>query len=197
MARSRFNNITSDAINDGGTVLISLVQGEQIELPVIVDFIEDPTLYNYEAALVEADNQAEQTTPPVKIKGSPTKSTLTVRIPSWKGVWSASTAYTTGNLVSVNGSIYERIGYAANVVDSESPSTPDSTKWMLSHRGKLFIQLTSDLSSTYLPPSVGSPSYGFLELRVTEKAGAFPRTYKPIRGVVEFLFSPTHITPDI
>jgi len=34
-------------------------------------------------------------------------------------------------------------------------------------------------------------------LRVTESFGVYPRTWKPVRGMVELLFSPTHEVPDV
>jgi len=41
-------------------------------------------------------------------------------------------------------------------------------------------------------PSVGKPVYGFLELRVTERSNSvYPRSWKPVRGMVQIIFSPT------
>lgn len=195
MARSRFNNITSDLVNDGGTVLVSLVQGEQLELPVVVDFIIDPTQYSYEAVAVEADNVEGQTSPPTSYKKDGSKVTLNVRIPAYKGVWSETAPYSLGDLVSYGNSVYEFTAYLVFNVDATPPSS--SSLWEISSRGKLFIQIPKTVSDSYQEALVGSPVYGFLELRVTEKVGDFPKTFKPIRGVLEFLFSPTHVTPDI
>ena len=177
MARSRLNDITSDAINDGGTVLISLVQGEQIELPINVDFIEDPSLYIYEAALVEADNVADQTSPPDKIKTNGLMSSMVVRIPTFSGAWSGSTSYSSGTHVSHEGAVYERVSAITNT--SEPGKSAD---WALSSRGRLYVQIPAAISQNYLVPTISSSVYGFFELRVTERVGTFPKTFKLFMG---------------
>jgi hypothetical protein len=43
-------------------------------------------------------------------------------------------------------------------------------------------------------PTANTPVYGFFELRVTEPSGGvYTRTWKPVRGMVEILFSPTDL----
>lgn len=50
----------------------------------------------------------------------------------------------------------------------------------------------------YVRPSIGSPVYGFFELRVSERNNpfGFRRTWKPVRGMVSFYFSPTSLISD-
>jgi len=59
-------------------------------------------------------------------------------------------------------------------------------------KNTIFIRFNKELISDWtVKPTPGVPVYGFFELRVTEPAGDFPKTWKPIRGLIQFGFSPT------
>jgi len=196
MSRTKINAATDDLVQDAGSVLLSLIQGEQLEFPVNLNFLEivDNT-YTFEAALVEGLNNGAGGKP-TTIAVAPDKKTLTVRIPLAAGIWDIGTVYTANQYVTENGLFYLLNGTATV---GTAPSL-DATNWdVMTKPNRVFIQLTELLSIDppyAVQPDTGSPVYAFLELRVTEPAnGILTRTWKPVRGLVEFLFSPTAINP--
>jgi hypothetical protein len=198
MARSKLTTTDTDLISDGGTVLFSFIQGEQLEYPLILEFItEDVANYTLEAVVVEAANDGSGTKP-TTIQPAGDKVALPIRLPSNLGAWNSSTAYSNQDYVLYNGTYYLRNKGIA-VVDATSPDlSPD---WDEYDEKTIFIQFPKELSVTpsyNVQPEVGLPIYGFFELRVTEPNNAFlTRTWKPIRGMVELLFSPTDLVPDV
>jgi hypothetical protein len=201
MARSRLTNTTQDLVTDGGAVLWSLVKGEQLEFPVILNFVEDASVkpnnnYTYEAVVVEANNTIGQTIRPTSAKLDGVKTTLFVRLPVYVGQWDEVEAYSKEEVVKYSGKYYKRISGIA-LVDSTTPDI--STSWQETQLNKIYIQFPASLASTWTVQAVvDSPVYGFFELRVTEPADAvFTRTFKPVRGMLEVLFSPTDVTDDV
>jgi hypothetical protein len=78
--------------------------------------------------------------------------------------------------------------------------TPDiDSKWEVTQLNKIYVQFPTTLGTGWnVKPLPDSATYGFFELRVTEPADAiFTRTFKPVRGMVELLFSPTDDTPNM
>jgi len=208
MARSRIiQPDVNDLITDAGSVLFSLVKGEQLEFPVTLNFVVDATNnYTYEAAVVEAANTSTQTgllnadtlvyDRPKSIEASGAKTSLTVRVPTNRGTWQDVQAYNREEIVLYNSIYYKLLEGAARV----NSTTPDQDSlWAVTALNKIYVQFPDTLANDYvLNPSVSSPVYGFFELRVTEPTDSiYSRTWKPIRGMVEFLFSPTDITPDV
>ncbi len=63
---------------------------------------------------------------------------------------------------------------------------------------RVYLQFPKNLAANWtVAPSVNYPVYGFFEMRVTEPVDSvFRRTWKPIRGMVEILFSPTYSIDD-
>ena len=201
MARSRLTNTTQDLVTDGGAVLWSLVKGEQLEFPVILNFVEDASVkptnnYVYEAVVVEANNLIGQTTRPTAVKISGVKTTLFVRLPVYLGQWDAAEAYNKEEVVLYSGKYYKRIGGIA-VIDATTPNTSEA--WQETQLNKIYVQFPANLASAWeVQAAVDSPVYGFFELRVTEPSDVvFTRTFKPVRGMVEVLFSPTDVTDDV
>ena len=197
MARSRINNPTDDLITDSGAVLFSFVKGEQLEFPITLTFIEDVRAgYTYEAVIVEGYNVADQEEPPTSVKPvDPVKTTLVVRVPSYIGVFDPVELYFAEDIVSYNGLYYRRLNDMVEAGDV--PGT--SIYWEETTLNKIYVQFPSTIASTWaVAPTVNVPVYGFFELRVTEPdTVAFVRTWKPVRGMVEILFSPTDIVPDV
>jgi hypothetical protein len=198
MARSRITNTTEDLLTDSGAVLWSFVKGEQLEYPITLDFIESTSTvpYSYEAVVIEALNVAGQTDRPVTNKPNGVQTVLTVRVPLYRGVWDSAQAYNTEDVVLYNGLYYRKLREATEaVVNSTIPSA--STKWTTTAPNRIYVQFPLTLGGTWaVEPQVDSPVYGFFELRVSEPSSyGFPRTWKPIRGMVELLFSPTHLVP--
>lgn len=194
MARSKLTNPTNDIVNDGGAVLWSIIKGEQLEFPVTVNFISNiATGYTFEAVVVEANNLPNQASAPTTIKTGGVQTTLTVRVPTVVGSeWSGTGAYGQADVVKYNNKYYERLA-GLPLID---PTTPDlSPLWVETTLNKLYIQFPSSLGGTWeVQPTVGFPSYGFFELRITEPTNpVYQKTWKPVRGMVEILFSPTDV----
>jgi hypothetical protein len=199
MSRSSLTETTEDINSDSGAVLLSLVIGEQLEFPVTLDFVSTLTLaYQYEAVVVEADNIAGQLTKPTSIKPGGIQTTLSVRIPTNRGNWDALQAYNTGEIVYYNNVWYEKLRESTEGVISSTPPLA-SPNWVVTEHRNVYVRFLSTLGSTWaVAPTVASEVYGFFELRVTEPSTfAFKRTWKPVRGMVELMFSPTHIVADI
>lgn len=195
MARAKLTKPANDLISDSGAVLWSFIKGEQLEFPITISFIPDAGAgYIYEAVVIEAYNIPGQSAPPTTVKAGGVQNTLVVRVPSMIGVWDAGSAYTQAEVVSYNGKYYElKRGIART-----NATTPDlDNLWTETILNKIYVQFPSTLGSTWeVPPSVGCPSYGFFELRVTEPANpVYQKTWKPVRGMVEVLFSPTDTVP--
>lgn len=200
MARSRLTNTTQDLIADGGAVLWSFVKGEQLEFPVTLNFVEDASVksnnnYIYEAVVVEADNVSAQTDRPTTIKANGIQTRLFVRLPVYLGQWQASAAYNKEEVVLYSGKYY-KLSRGSGRINSAVPTS--DTYWVETSLNTIYLQFPSTLASTWtVQPLVDSPVYGFFELRVTEPVDQiFTRTFKPVRGMVEILFSPTDVTPD-
>lgn len=200
MARSRLTNTTQDLIADGGSVLWSFVKGEQLEFPVTLNFVEDASVkpsnnYIYEAVVVEAANVLGQTDRPVAIRVGGEQTRLFVRLPVYLGAWQGVVAYNKEEVVLYDNKYYKLTqgsGRISNLTPAEDPL------WTETALNIIYLQYPNTLASTWtVQPIVDAPVYGFFELRVTEPTDSvFTRTYKPVRGMVEILFSPTDITPD-
>jgi len=197
MARSRLTNTTDDLITDSGATLWSIVRGEQLEFPVTLPFVEDVTdNYTYEAVVVEAANEDGQTIPPTSVQTpTPVVSVLGIRVPTNRGAWQSNMAYNREELATDEGLTYRLIRGAGRISAVQPKNDPD---WMLADLNTIYLQFPKTLGSNWtLQPKVGSPTYGFFELRVTEPSDPiFSRTWKPVRGMVELLFSPTYSVDD-
>jgi len=200
MARSRITDTDrKDLISDAGSVLFSLVKGEQLEFPVTLNFVEDATSannYDFEAVIVEANNVVGQLTKPKSALAGGIQDTLYVRVPVNRGNWQSVQAYNREEIVSYNGINYKLLEGAGRI--NSTPPNLDPF-WETTAINKIYIQFPSTLANNYaVSPTVDSPVFGFFELRVTEPTDSiYTRTWKPIRGMVEFLFSPTDIVPDV
>jgi hypothetical protein len=201
MARSRLTDTSLDLVTDAGAVLWSMILGEQLEFPITLNFIADASVkssnnYAYEAVVVEAKNISGQTDKPTLIQPSGITTRLFVRLPVFLGTWSATQAYNKEEVVLYNGLYYKLSKGLARV----SAITPDvDSTWTATVLNKIYVQFPSSLGASWaVKPLADSASYGFFELRVTEPTDAvFTRTFKPVRGMVELLFSPTDDTTDI
>lgn len=193
MARDRISASTKDLINDGGSILLSLVLGEQKELPVVLDMVSSADdSYTYEAVIIEGENDGEGTKPSAVESGG-VEDTLTTRLCNFVGDWSAVTGYDAEDVVDYTDGYSYRLLSGTARVDSTLP--PNDPLWVQHDKRTMYIQFTSALGTTYTQaPLPDVPVYGFFELRVTEVSNpTFVNTWKPVRGLVEFLFSPTDL----
>ena len=196
MARDKLYDKRIDVTEGGHSIIISLVQGEQLELPCVVDIwdVADPT-YGFEALVIEGNNQDTQGQVPTTHNPGATPKVLNVRVPLYRGNWNAGTAYNTNDVIK-SGSTYYRLFRGTNYVNSTSPSG-DPT-WIVHDPRTIYIQFPYTLSRSSpawaTPPTADKNVYGFFELAITEPGyTAFNRIWKPIRGLVEILFSPTEL----
>lgn len=196
MARSRLINTTDDLVTDSGAVLWSFVKGEQLEFPITMNFVEDVTAgYTYEGIVVEAANISLQSERPTAVKDGGIQTQLNIRVPTNRGNWDAPQAYNREEIVKYSGKYYRLVAGVARA----NSTTPDvDPQWAETTLDKVYLQFPKTLASNWaVAPLVNSPVYGFFELRVTEPADSvFRRTWKPVRGMVEVLFSPTYSVDD-
>lgn len=195
MARSKIADVSSDLQTDTGNVLWSFIRGEQLEFPLTLNFLTNADSgYTFEAVVIEAANVSGEDAVPSSVQPAGDQTTLVVRIPPEKGIWSALTAYTREDVVSYGG-LYYKLSAGTARVDAATPDT--DPLWEEYVPNKLYIQFPETLSITpayATEPTPLSKIRGFFELRVTEPAGGiYQRTWKPFRGVVEMAFSPTHL----
>ena len=196
MARSRLVDPKLDLINDEGAVIWSFIKGEQLEFPVTLNFVEDVTAgYTYEASVVEGLNELGQLTAPTKINPNGATNILGIRVPTYRGNWDQAQAYNREEIVKYNNKYYKLLSGVA-LTNSTPPDT--STNWLETSLSKVYLQFPKTLASDWtVQPDIGTPVYGFFELRVTEPPDAiYRRTWKPVRGLVEVQYSPTYSVND-
>jgi hypothetical protein len=78
MARSKITSRTNDIITDDGSILISLIDGEQMRMGVTLGWLTDLTGYTLVAKVVEADNTQGSSTLPTDVLSGGTVTTLTI-----------------------------------------------------------------------------------------------------------------------
>lgn len=200
MARSRLTNTSQDLISDGGAVIWSFVKGEQLEFPITLNFVEDASVkannnYQYEAVVVEANNTLAQTDRPTTVKTGGVQTTLFVRLPIFLGTWQSVQAYNKEEVVFYSNKYYKLTQGSGRT--SSVPPTLDPY-WEETTLNKIYIQFPSTLASNWSVQAFADNAvYGFFELRVTEPIDpVFTRTFKPVRGMIEILFSPTSEVTD-
>jgi hypothetical protein len=125
---------------------------------------------------------------------TPAKTTLTVRVLTDRGTWDPLQAYNIEEIVWYQGVCYKLTSGTARV---SAILPPADSYWVEWTPNKVYVQFPSTLASDWAQDAeVGVPVYGFFEMRVTEPVDAvYQRTWKPIRGMVEVLFSPTEAVP--
>jgi hypothetical protein len=195
MARSKLLDIKQDIINDDGSVLFSFVQGEQLEFAVTLEFLTDVSAgYTFEAVVIEADNIPDQTEPPRAIKTAGKQTVLNVRVPVIRGAWVSGSAYNREDVVSHNGTWWRL--QSTGITSTVAPDL--DARWIETDINIVYVQFLATLGDDWAQAAkVDIPVYGFFEVRVTEPSNPiFTRTWKPVRGLVELLFSPTEAVPD-
>lgn len=195
MARSKLTDTGNDLISDSGAVLWSFVKGEQLEFLVTLSFLANVGVgYEFEAVVIEAENIEGQTDKPGLVKPGGVQTILTVRVPTDRGVWQDIQSYNRGEVVSHVDKHYI-LSSGVNYVNSVTPLL--DPLWVEYVPNVVYLQFPSTLAATWgVQPGVNSPVYGFFELRVTEPASSsFRRTWKPVRGMTQIMFSPTDAVP--
>ena len=192
MARSSILSPSLAINSDDGSVSYSMIEGEQIEYPINLNFLTDVTAdYIFEAVIIEADNLPSNNLLPKSIRPGGAQTTLNIRLPNKRGEWNQDLVYYKGDFVTYLGKIYESFSRDSHI----SSITPDLDQiWEEVTFSRLYLQIPSTLIDGWaVKPSIDNSVYGFIELSITEPArfGSFVSTWKPLRGVVQILFSPT------
>lgn len=195
MGRTAITSTTVDLTSDNGNALWSLVQGEQLEFPVVLNFLSIATSdYTFEAVVMEADNVLNDEGIPTKAKLGGVTNTLTVRVPTYKGAWAAATAYNGEDVVYyATTNKYYKLKGGLNYVNATTPDL--DPVWEEHLPNTVYVQFTATLGTDWIvQPQTDNPVYGFFELSVQEPATVtFRRTWKPVRGLVEYHYSPTFL----
>jgi hypothetical protein len=208
MARSKISNVASDMVSDPGGVLWSFVMGEQLEFEVNLGFlpstVDGATYYTAEAVVLEGDGALGER--PTGIRSGGKSHAVGVNFLPAATAWSSSATYTVGDIVQYNQdgtqpNTFFRCLRPVTVADYNPFTQPAYWKALTGKEVYLQFQGIDDANTVVVENSVGSgwvnkPTpdinvYGFFELRITEKTGVFKRTWKPLRGMVELLWSPT------
>jgi len=144
MGRSRITSPTRDAIQDDGTALISIVQGEQIQVQITVGWLTDLSSATITAKVVEGENDGAGTVPTVVAVTTPDITTLAL-------------------------------------IDT----TPNDNIF-------IFVIPETLVDTWEVQPAPDAPVYGFIGLEIDDGGvGAAKQVWKPLRGLVEVLYSPS------
>lgn len=191
MARSKLPNPANDLISDAGAVLFSIVMGEQFEYPFLISNLPLPvSRYELTAGVVEAENIEFQTEKPRAINGNtPVFTPLEIRLPTIIGVWEPGLAVGVNEIVYYGDRMYVR--KSGSVISTEPPITSDEYEEV--PRGRAYLRIPETLGTDWeVQPGVDYNTYGFIEVSVAERSGDFKKVWKPVRGMVEILYSPLH-----
>jgi len=148
MARTRINSKSKDLIKDNGSVLLSIIEGEQIQLGVTLNWLTNLTGYTITAKIVEANSSSIDHTDPTSLP----------------------TAKQSGGQVTT-----------LAIIDSTVSDNSFS------------IVIPENLVSSYTTqPAPEKPAYGWIGLEVADNGvGNAKQIWKPMRGLVEILYSPS------
>lgn len=141
--RSRITSPSKEIIEDNGTLLCSIVQGEQIQLQFTASWLTNMTGVTTTAKIVEGNNDGAGTKP-TSIANTPVITSLPI----------------------IDSDITD------NVFRVVIPSTL--------------------IDSWAVEPEPNKPVYGFMDIEIADSGvGNEQQIWKPVRGLVEVLYSPT------
>jgi len=157
MARSQLSAVSTDISSDDGSVLWSLVQGEQLEYPVTLNFLTNAYGYTYEAVVMEAFNISGIADMPTQARPNGINTTLTVRVPIERGVYAAGTTYAREDVVEypASSNVYYKSKVGSNT--GNTPAT-DTTFWAVYVPNQVFIQFPETLSQVVPASSIATTS---------------------------------------
>lgn len=156
-----------------------------MEYPINLDNLL-PGDVEVKAVCIEAQNMAMQTTAPEVALSGGVRTELDCRLLNFRSNFVPGTAYVLGDQV-----IYNNLYWMCNAGNVGAVPGVDP-KWAQVDKGRMYLRLPEDLSLDWaIQPQVGWAVYGFIEISVKETSGSFRRTWKPVRGMIEYLFSPT------
>lgn len=147
MARSKINSRSKDLIDDNGSVLVSVVEGEQIHMNITLNWITSLSGYTLTAKIVEAD--------------------------------SSNLDYDNDELPTS-----EQAGGQVTTLEIIDSDVTDNN---------FQIVIPENLVDAWVTqPSPQKPAYGWIGLEVRDGGtGKYAQVWKPMRGLVEVLYSPS------
>jgi hypothetical protein len=202
MARTPIIDDGESLIDDSGTVLWSFIRGEALEFPIVINFLSDCTDasgYVFNAIVVEAENSPNQTEAPDTLQAGGVVTNFNVspdggiRLLHAIGSpnWAPATSYDAGDLIYYTSN--EKYYTLLSGTDRINATTPDiDPYWLETTKNTVYLRFPDTLGATWAQkPKIGCATYGFFELQVQEPTGfSFRRKWKPVRGMVELLYSP-------
>jgi len=143
MGRSRITSPSQDTIRDDGTSLISIVDGEQIQIEITVGWMTDLSSSTITAKVVEGANDGAGAVPKTAQAG----------------------------------------GVVTTLPIIDSVTTDNKFKMVIPE---------NLIDSWNIAPTADSPVYGFIGLEIDDGGvGDAKQVWKPLRGLVEVLYSPS------
>lgn len=195
MPRAVITSRKIDLSSDSGAVLWSIVQGEQFEAMLTFKYLSDVESIEFKAALLEAANQVyaelEDFVLPVTLQPGGVQNLLTIRKPTITE-WDPDAVCHVSEVFSyVDGKYYMCIA------ESPGGNLPTDVAFFEQYtNNKIFLQFDELLSLDWsVQPTPQIPTYGFIELSARNVNPVYNQTLKSIRGMVEFVFSPTLQVP--
>lgn len=147
MARTRINSKSKDLISDNGSVLVSLIHGEQVRMTITCSWLTNMAGFTVAAKVVEADSRT--------LNHSLNELPTTVLV--------------SGQVVSLP------------IVDSDNTDNVFEI---------VFPETLIDSFST--KPTPEAPTYAWIGLEIQDTGtGNEKQVWKPLRGLVEILYSPS------
>jgi len=143
MGRNRLSSPSRDTVSDDGTTLVSIVDGEQIQIQLTVGWMTNLSSANIVAKVVEGNN--------------------------------------TGNGELPDGTAESAAVINLAIIDEDE--TDNTFK----------IVIPEDLTSTWSQKATpNKPVYGFIGMEIDDGGvGSAKQVWKPLRGLVEILYSPS------
>jgi hypothetical protein len=156
MARSRISNVTKSLIDDDGSVLLSVVNGEQLHIGVQADWIVNLTGYNIHCRIIEGDNDGNGSKP-TQIKSGGQVRLLTEA---------------SGHIRNISTNTFKFVIPWDLVLNYSPQPKPDKAVY------------------AYFELEIGEPGTGDTA-PVGDSAAPDKQVWKPLRGLIEILYSPT------
>lgn len=146
MARSKINSRSKDLVKDNGAALVSVIDGEQIQLEISIGWIVNLNGYTITAKVVEADMSGSK----------------------------------------------DDDGYPIDVLSGGQVTTlPIIDSDATDNEFKIVIP-DNLIDSWATQPTPNTPVYGWIGLEISDTGvGDAQQTWKPLRGLVEVLYSPS------
>jgi len=171
------------------------VQGEQFEAMLTFKYLTDVTDVEFKAVLLEAANveytDVDDFVLPVTLQPSGVQDVLQIRTPTITE-WADDIVCHVSEVFS-----YTDGKYYLCIVESPGGNLPTDTAFFEPYtNNKIFLQFGASLSTDWaVQPTPQIPTYGFIELSAKNINPIYNQTLKSIRGMVEFVFSPTMQVP--